>query len=87
MDFLADILVGAIHLSLLDLNNFVLVMQRICMYFSNVLRHPQISVVGDEFVSESVKFSNQSTTFGQAFNDFSRSKKGSFHKTCVLLDL
>ncbi|XP_062168339.1 uncharacterized protein LOC133874518 [Alnus glutinosa] len=34
------------------------------------------SVVGDEFVSDSVKFSNQSTTFGQAFNDFSRSKKG-----------
>nr|XP_016450373.1 PREDICTED: uncharacterized protein LOC107775183 [Nicotiana tabacum] len=35
------------------------------------------SVVGDEFVRDPVKFSNQSTTFGQAFSDFSaRSKKG-----------
>ncbi|GLT62449.1 hypothetical protein SLA2020_350880 [Shorea laevis] len=34
------------------------------------------SVVGNEFVSDSVKFSNQSTTFGQAFNDFAHSKKG-----------
>ncbi|XP_057458319.1 uncharacterized protein LOC130749060 isoform X1 [Lotus japonicus] len=31
------------------------------------------SVVGNEFVKDSVKFSNQSTTFGQAFNNFSRS--------------
>ncbi|XP_054816388.1 uncharacterized protein LOC129316137 [Prosopis cineraria] len=34
------------------------------------------SVVGNEFVKDSAKFSNQSTTFGQAFNDFSRSKNG-----------
>ncbi|OIT00696.1 PREDICTED: uncharacterized protein LOC109229147 isoform X1 [Nicotiana attenuata] len=35
------------------------------------------SVVGDEFVRDPVKFSNQSNTFGQAFSDFSaRSKKG-----------
>lgn len=34
------------------------------------------SVVDDKFVRDSVKFSNESTTFGQAFNDFSRSKKG-----------
>ncbi|KAG6637396.1 uncharacterized protein LOC122281978 [Carya illinoinensis] len=34
------------------------------------------SVVGDEFVRDSVKFSNESTTFGQAFKDFSSSKKG-----------
>ncbi|KAF7822768.1 putative transmembrane protein [Senna tora] len=34
------------------------------------------SVVGNEFVKESVKFSNQSTTFGQAFNDFTRSRNG-----------
>ncbi|XP_061376528.1 uncharacterized protein LOC133318541 [Gastrolobium bilobum] len=32
------------------------------------------SVVGNEFVKDSVKFSNQSTTFGQAFNNFTRSK-------------
>ncbi|XP_014491961.1 uncharacterized protein LOC106754462 isoform X2 [Vigna radiata var. radiata] len=32
------------------------------------------SVVENEFVKESVKFSNQSTTFGQAFNNFTRSK-------------
>ncbi|XP_027342099.1 uncharacterized protein LOC113854947 isoform X1 [Abrus precatorius] len=32
------------------------------------------SVVGNEFVKDSVKFSNQSTTFGQAFNNFSRSR-------------
>jgi len=35
-----------------------------------------ISVVENEFVKESVKFSNQSTTFGQAFNNFTRSKNG-----------
>ncbi|XP_055822630.1 uncharacterized protein LOC129891338 isoform X1 [Solanum dulcamara] len=35
------------------------------------------SVVGDKFVRDPVTFSNQSTTFGQAFSDFStRSKKG-----------
>ncbi|KAK4285986.1 hypothetical protein QN277_002607 [Acacia crassicarpa] len=34
------------------------------------------SVVGNEFVKESVNFSNQSTTFGQAFNDFTRSRNG-----------
>ncbi|KAJ9562766.1 hypothetical protein OSB04_007926 [Centaurea solstitialis] len=34
-------------------------------------------VVGDEFVRDPVKFSNGSTTFGDAFNDLSsRSKKG-----------
>ncbi|KAL9276166.1 hypothetical protein ACSQ67_026290 [Phaseolus vulgaris] len=32
------------------------------------------SVVGNEFVKESVKFSNQSTTFGQAFKNFTRSR-------------
>ncbi|KAE9621649.1 hypothetical protein Lal_00032497 [Lupinus albus] len=37
------------------------------------------SVIGNEFVKDSVKFSNQSTTFGQAFNKFSHSRndKGS----------
>ncbi|KAF3453623.1 hypothetical protein FNV43_RR04064 [Rhamnella rubrinervis] len=34
------------------------------------------SVVDDKFVRDSVKFSNQSTTFGQAFNDFIGSRKG-----------
>ncbi|KAL2466855.1 hypothetical protein Adt_42706 [Abeliophyllum distichum] len=35
------------------------------------------SVVGDEFVADPVKFSNESTIFDQAFNDFSpRTKKG-----------
>nr|GMD58050.1 uncharacterized protein LOC109229147 isoform X1 [Ipomoea batatas] len=49
------------------------------------------SVVGDEFVRDPVKFSNQSKTFGQAFKDFtSRSKKGcvsfdSQHLFCFLL--
>ncbi|KAG4960840.1 hypothetical protein JHK82_037519 [Glycine max] len=33
------------------------------------------SVVGNEFVKDSVKFSNQTTTFGQAFNNFTRSRK------------
>ncbi|KAG8637761.1 hypothetical protein MANES_15G162800v8 [Manihot esculenta] len=34
-------------------------------------------LVEDEFVRDSVKFSNSSTTFGQAFRDFSAcSKKG-----------
>ncbi|KAI4322889.1 hypothetical protein L6164_022540 [Bauhinia variegata] len=33
------------------------------------------SVVGNEFVKDSVKFSNQSTTFEQAFSNFTRSKK------------
>ncbi|XP_019443981.1 PREDICTED: uncharacterized protein LOC109348170 [Lupinus angustifolius] len=32
------------------------------------------SVIGNEFVEDSVKFSNQSTTFGQAFNNFSYSR-------------
>ena len=32
MDFLANILVGAIHLSLIDLNRFVLVTYSICLY-------------------------------------------------------
>lgn len=32
MDFLANILVGAIHLSLIDSNKFVLVTYSICMY-------------------------------------------------------
>lgn len=36
------------------------------------------AVVGNKFVRDPVTFSNQSTTFGQAFGDFStRSKKGS----------
>ncbi|KAG2371900.1 uncharacterized protein HKW66_Vig0240210 [Vigna angularis] len=38
------------------------------------------SVVENEFVKESVKFSNQSTTFGQAFNNFTRSKNGNLRK-------
>ncbi|KAH7546480.1 hypothetical protein FEM48_Zijuj01G0205400 [Ziziphus jujuba var. spinosa] len=33
------------------------------------------SVVDNKFVRDSVKFSNQSTTFGQAFNDFYSSRK------------
>ncbi|KAF2285956.1 hypothetical protein GH714_009166 [Hevea brasiliensis] len=38
------------------------------------------SVVEDEFVRDSVKFSNSSTTFRQAFGDFSAaSKKGEVH--------
>ncbi|GMN65226.1 hypothetical protein TIFTF001_034303 [Ficus carica] len=34
------------------------------------------SVVDNKFVRDSVKFSNQSTTFAEAFNEFSRSRKG-----------
>ncbi|CAB4307995.1 unnamed protein product [Prunus armeniaca] len=34
------------------------------------------SVVDNKFVMDSVKYSNQSTTFGQAFNDYTRSTRG-----------
>ncbi|EXB37709.1 hypothetical protein L484_010182 [Morus notabilis] len=34
------------------------------------------SVVDNKFVRDSVKFSNQSTTFAEAFNEFARSRKG-----------
>ncbi|GAU32725.1 hypothetical protein TSUD_101460, partial [Trifolium subterraneum] len=41
----------------------------------SVLKNFYFDIVdGDEFVKESVKFSNQSTTFGQAFDNFSRSR-------------
>ncbi|GAB2284563.1 hypothetical protein Dimus_019018 [Dionaea muscipula] len=43
------------------------------------------SVVGDEFVSDPVKFSNSSTPFEQAFNGFSpRSKQGKDTQTGVV---
>ncbi|KAB1217204.1 hypothetical protein CJ030_MR4G021117 [Morella rubra] len=42
------------------------------------------SVVSDEFVRDSVTFSNQSTTFGQAFNEFSRAKKGKDSSAAVV---
>ncbi|KAK9268867.1 hypothetical protein L1049_000632 [Liquidambar formosana] len=42
------------------------------------------SVVGNEFVRDSVKFSNQSTTFGQGFNDLSSQKKGKDFSTAVV---
>lgn len=43
------------------------------------------SVVGDEFVRDPVKFSNGSTTFGEAFNDLSsRSKKGKASSRAVI---
>ncbi|KAL5736219.1 hypothetical protein ACOSQ2_031007 [Xanthoceras sorbifolium] len=45
---------------------------QLCPYCSQ-----PFSVVDDKFVRESVRFSNESTTFGQAFNDFfPGSKKG-----------
>lgn len=43
------------------------------------------SVVDNKFVRDSVKFSNQSTTFGQAFNDFIGSRKGYPWKPYFLL--
>ncbi|XP_052208327.1 uncharacterized protein LOC127812066 [Diospyros lotus] len=45
------------------------------------------SVVGDEFVSDPVKFSNQSTTFGEVFSNFSsrsNSKKEKDFSTAVV---
>lgn len=43
------------------------------------------SVVDDKFVRDSVKFSNQATTFGQAFSDFSpSSKKEKKYSTAVV---
>lgn len=39
-------------------------------------------MVGDKFVQDDINFSNQSTTFDQAFGDYfsPRSKKGGFYK-------
>ncbi|KAK2975334.1 hypothetical protein RJ640_004534 [Escallonia rubra] len=46
------------------------------------------SVVGDKFVSDPVTFSNQSTTFGQAFSEFSpRSTKGTSNSFGFFLPL
>ncbi|KVI10522.1 hypothetical protein Ccrd_011104 [Cynara cardunculus var. scolymus] len=43
------------------------------------------SVVGDEFVRDPMKYSNQSTTFGEAFNDLSsRSKKGKASSRAII---
>lgn len=43
------------------------------------------SVVGDEFVSDSVRFSKKSTPFGQAFSDFSSGfKKGKESSSAVV---
>ncbi|KAK4398410.1 hypothetical protein Sango_1316500 [Sesamum angolense] len=45
------------------------------------------SVVGDEFVREPVKFSNESTTFGQAFSDFSPLKKKGKESSAPVVDV
>ncbi|KAL0443494.1 UNVERIFIED_CONTAM: hypothetical protein Slati_2072100 [Sesamum latifolium] len=45
------------------------------------------SVVGDEFVREPVKFSNESTTFGQAFSDFSPLKKKGKGSSAPVVDV
>ncbi|PON68457.1 hypothetical protein TorRG33x02_261890 [Trema orientale] len=45
------------------------------------------SVVDNKFVRESVKFSNQSTTFGEAFSGFSRSKKGEKNSSNAVVDV
>ncbi|KAL3508623.1 hypothetical protein ACH5RR_028024 [Cinchona calisaya] len=43
------------------------------------------SVIGDEFVRDPVKFSTQSTAFGEAFSDFfARSKKGNDSSAAVV---
>ncbi|XP_015583560.1 uncharacterized protein LOC8277663 [Ricinus communis] len=53
---------------------------QLCPYCSQ-----PFSVVGDEFVSDSVKFSNRSTAFGEAFRDFSSgSKKGKESSSAVV---
>lgn len=58
----------------------------ICIILPVLWYFPWISVVNDEFVRDPVKFSNQSTTFGQAFSDFySGSKKGSPCNLCYFL--
>lgn len=89
MDFLANILVGAIHLSLIDSNKFVLVTYSIVCKssFFPFWQLALFSVVDNKFVRDSVQFSNESTTFGQAFNDFSRSKKGILYKACCVFFL
>ncbi|GAV85365.1 hypothetical protein CFOL_v3_28803 [Cephalotus follicularis] len=45
------------------------------------------SVVGNEFVRDSVKFSNESTTFGQAFNDFSSGFKKGKDSSMAVVDV
>ncbi|KAL3850772.1 hypothetical protein ACJIZ3_012654 [Penstemon smallii] len=46
------------------------------------------SVVGDEFVSDPVKFSNQSTTFDQAFSNFSpQTKKKGKGSSVAIVDV
>lgn len=53
---------------------------QLCPYCSQ-----PFSVVDDKFVRESVRFSNESTTFGQAFNDFfPGSRKGRESSTSVV---
>lgn len=43
---------------------------------SHVFTSCFVSVVDDKFVRDPVKFSNQSTTYGQTFNDFFSTRKG-----------
>ncbi|XP_024034403.1 uncharacterized protein LOC18054188 isoform X2 [Citrus clementina] len=53
---------------------------QLCPYCSQ-----PFSVVDDKFVRESVRFSNESTTFGQAFSDFfPGSRKGRESSTSVV---
>ena len=61
-------------------NHFVVAVSTISLYMFSISENVDLlSVVGDEFVSDPVKFSNQSTTFGEVFSNFSsrsNSKKG-----------
>ncbi|KAM5585900.1 hypothetical protein ABKV19_005021 [Rosa sericea] len=45
------------------------------------------SVVDNKFVMDPVNFSNRSTTFGQAFNDYTRSKTGKKDSSTAVVDV
>ncbi|XP_062077946.1 uncharacterized protein LOC133782628 [Humulus lupulus] len=45
------------------------------------------SIVDNKFVRDSVKFSNQSTTFGEAFSDFTRSRKEKKYSSKAVVDV
>ncbi|XP_050368173.1 uncharacterized protein LOC126786396 [Argentina anserina] len=45
------------------------------------------SVVDNKFVKDPANFSNRSTTFGQAFNDYTRSKTGKKDSSTAVVDI
>lgn len=55
---------------------------QLCPYCSQ-----PFSVVDNKFVMDPVNFSNRSTTFGQAFNDYTRSKTGKKDTSTAVVDI